>query len=59
MFGNVPGALRNLLLLTAEEYALDYILLDMSPSISATNANILMESDYFIIPCAPDYFVNA
>ncbi len=56
MFGNVPGALRNLLLLTAEEYSLDYILLDMSPSISATNANILMESDYFIIPCAPDYF---
>jgi hypothetical protein len=28
----------------------------MSPSISATNANIFMESDYFIIPCAPDYF---
>ena len=28
----------------------------MSPSISATNANILMGSDFFIIPCAPDYF---
>lgn len=56
MFANVPGAFRNLLLLTAEKYHLDYILLDMSPSISATNANILMQSDYFIIPCAPDYF---
>lgn len=56
MFANVLGALRNLLLLTAEEYALDYILLDMSPNISSTNANILMESDYFMIPCAPDYF---
>lgn len=56
MFQNVPGALRNLLQLTAQEYNLDYILIDMSPSISATNANILMESDYFILPCAPDYF---
>lgn len=28
----------------------------MSPNISATNANILMESDFFIVPCAPDYF---
>lgn len=56
MFQNVPGALRNLLQLTATEYNLDYILLDMSPSISATNANILMESDYFLLPCAPDYF---
>ena len=31
-------------------------LVDMSPNISATNANILMESDFFIVPCAPDYF---
>ena len=56
MFKNVPGALRNLLQMTAEKYAFDYILVDMSPNISATNANILMESDFFIIPCAPDYF---
>lgn len=56
MFQNIPGALRNLLQLTAKEYNLDYILIDMSPSISSTNANILMESDFFIIPSAPDYF---
>ena len=56
VFQNVPGALRFALNLTAEKYDLDYILLDMSPSISATNANILMQSDYFFIPCAPDYF---
>lgn len=53
---NVPGALRRMLELTAEKYLLDIILIDMSPSISATNANILMQSDYFIVPCAPDYF---
>ena len=56
VFQNVPGALRYMLEITAEKYKLDYILLDMSPSISATNANILMQSDYFFIPCAPDYF---
>ncbi|MDQ9792070.1 hypothetical protein RFY12_07910, partial [Acinetobacter baumannii] len=44
---NVPGALRRMLELTAEKYSLDIILIDMSPSISATNANILMQSDYF------------
>lgn len=53
---NIPGALRHMLELTATAYNLDYILLDMSPSISATNANILTQSDYFIVPCAPDYF---
>lgn len=53
---NVPGAFRTLLLETAEAKALDYILVDMSPNISSTNANILMSSDYFILPCAPDYY---
>lgn len=56
MLKNVPGAFRKLIGLTAEKYDIDYVLVDMSPSISATNANILMQSDYFIVPCAPDYF---
>lgn len=56
MLKNVPGALRNLLEMTANKYGFEYIIIDMSPNISATNANILMESDYFILPCAPDYF---
>ncbi len=56
MLKNVPGAFRKLIELTSEKYDIDYVLVDMSPSISATNANILMQSDYFIVPCAPDYF---
>ncbi len=56
MLKNVPGAFRKLLEITAERYDIDYVLVDMSPSISATNANIFMQSDYFIVPCAPDYF---
>lgn len=56
MLKNIPGVLRNLLQMTSEKYQFEYILIDMSPNISATNANILMESDYLILPCAPDYF---
>lgn len=39
-----------------EKYGFEYILIDISPNISAINANILMESDYFILPCALEYF---
>lgn len=56
IFRNVPGTFRKLVEMTAEQYGIDYVLVDMSPSISATNANIFMQSDYFLIPCAPDYF---
>lgn len=55
---NIPGAIAHLLRITGEAYQFDYILIDMSPSVSATNANLLMQSDYFIVPCSPDYFCN-
>ena len=55
---NIPGAINHLLRVTAEKYEFDYILIDMSPSVSATNANLLMQSDYFVVPCSPDYFCN-
>lgn len=56
MLKNVPGAFRRMVDLTSDDYNIDYVLVDMSPSISATNANIFMQCDYFIVPCAPDYF---
>lgn len=55
---NIPGAINELINITAEKYQFDYVLIDMSPSVSATNANLLMLSDYFMIPCSPDYFCN-
>lgn len=58
MAQNIPGAISHLLRITAEEYNFDYILIDMSPSVNSTNANLLMQSDYFIVPCSPDYFCN-
>ena len=53
---NLPGSLSYLFNITAEKYNADIILIDMSPSLGAINQNLLMTSDYFIIPMAPDYF---
>lgn len=53
---NLPGSLTELLDITAKAYNADYILIDMSPSLSAINQNLLMTSEYFIVPTAPDYF---
>ncbi len=53
---NLPGSINYLLDRTAEKYNADYILIDMSPSLSSINQNLFMISDYFIIPTAPDYF---
>ncbi len=49
-FQNLLGAVSNLLEKTARNYAADYILIDMNSSISSFNQNILMTSDYFVIP---------
>ena len=54
---NVPGALRQLITMTSENISLDFVLLDMSPSISATNANILMGSDFFYYSMCPRLFL--
>lgn len=53
---NLPGSINYLLDKTAKKYDADYILIDMSPSLSSINQNLFMISDYFIIPTAPDYF---
>jgi cellulose biosynthesis protein BcsQ len=53
---NLPGALAYLLDETAAKMAADYILIDLNPSLGAINQNLLMTSDYFIVPTTPDYF---
>lgn len=53
---NLPGSLRHLFNITAERYSADIMLIDMSPSLGAINQNLLMTSEFFIIPMAPDYF---
>ncbi|VVE38182.1 ParA family protein [Pandoraea anhela] len=53
---NLPGSLRFLLDATAEKYAIDYVLVDLSPSLGPMNQNLLMTCDHFIVPLHPDYF---
>ena len=51
---NIPGSINYLLDITAAKYDADFVLLDMSPSLGALNQNLLMTSDFFIIPMTPD-----
>jgi cellulose biosynthesis protein BcsQ len=53
---NLPGSISYLLEETAKRFSADYILIDMSPSLSSINQNLLMISDSFIVPTSPDFF---
>lgn len=53
---NIPGALHHAIKKTADLYAIDFALVDMSPSLGAINQNLFMTSDAFILPMAPDLF---
>ena len=53
---NLPGSLHYLFMKTAKKYEVDFILVDMGPSLGPINRNLLMTSDYFIVPMFPDYF---
>jgi cellulose biosynthesis protein BcsQ len=53
---NLPGSIRYMLDKTAEKYEVDYIIVDMSPSLGPVNQNILSTCDHFIVPLHPDYF---
>ena len=55
---NIPGAVCALLRLTAEANGIDFVIVDMSPSVGALNQCFLMGSDYFIVPTSPDYYCN-
>jgi len=53
---NLPGSIRFLLDETAAKYNIDFVLVDMSPSLGPLNQNLLTTSDFFIVPLHPDYF---
>lgn len=53
---NLPGSIHYLVSKTAEKYDVDYVLFDMNPGLSSINQNVLMVSDYFIVPSSPDFF---
>lgn len=53
---NLPGAFNYLFEKTAEKYNIDYILIDMNPSLSSINQDLIICSDYFLVPTSPDLF---
>ena len=53
---NLPGSIHALVSATADEYDINIVLFDMSPSLGSVNQNLWAISDYFIIPMSPDYF---
>lgn len=53
---NLPGAFHYLIKKVAEARNADFVLIDMNPSLGAINQNLLMTSDYFLVPTSPDYF---
>lgn len=53
---NLPGSITDLLEKTAAKFEADYILIDMSPSLGSLNQNLLMTSDFFLVPTTADFF---
>lgn len=53
---NLPGSIYYLLNQTAEDLSIDYVLIDMSPSLGALNQNMVSISDLLIVPTSPDFF---
>ncbi|WP_152049996.1 ParA family protein [Tautonia marina] len=53
---NLPGSLSYLLEKTGQRYRAEFILIDLNPSLSSINQNLVMTSDFFIVPASPDYF---
>lgn len=53
---NLPGSFNYLFDKLADKYKIDYILIDMNPSLSAINQDLFISSDFFIVPTSPDIF---
>lgn len=53
---NLPGSLHHLFKITAEKYAADFVLIDLSPGLGAINQNLVATADYFLVPTSPDIF---
>jgi len=53
---NLPGAFNDLINKTSENHNIEYVLIDLSPALSAINQNLFVLSDFFIVPTNPDPF---
>lgn len=53
---NLPGAFNYLFEKTAEKYNIDFVIIDMNPSLSSINQDLIISADYFLVPTSPDLF---
>lgn len=53
---NLPGSFNELIEKTCVRYAIDFVIIDLNPGLSAINQNLFISSDVFIIPTNPDPF---
>jgi chromosome partitioning protein len=53
---NLPGAFNDLINKTCDKHDIEYVLIDLSPALSAINQNLFVLSDFFVIPTNPDPF---
>lgn len=53
---NLPGSFSYLFDLTADYYDADYVLIDLSPGLGSINQNLVMTSEFFVVPTSPDVF---
>lgn len=53
---SLPGSFNELIKETGKKYEVDYILIDLNPSLSTINQDLFLISDGFIVPTNPDTF---
>lgn len=53
---NLPGAFHELILRVEETNQIEYTIIDLNPGLSAINQNLLLNSDFIVIPTNPDPF---
>lgn len=53
---NLPGAFNAFLKAVEEQYNIEYTIIDLNPGLSAINQNLVLVSDYLLIPTNPDPF---
>ena len=53
---NLPGAFNAFITEVENKYSIDYTIVDLNPGLSAINQNLVLASDYLVVPTNPDPF---
>ena len=53
---NLPGAFNAFIREVEEKYSIDYTIIDLNPGLGAINQNLVLISDYIVVPTNPDPF---